>query len=186
MHDPIPTCEPRSVTAGDTWQWRRRVAGHRADDGWGLVYYLQGPSNGEFAGVAEADGNGWLVTVAPEDTQGLDPAGYQLHGFVQKLVASVVTERHRIYQDGLAVLANPAVQEAPRRSHAQEMYELLTAAIEGRLSADREQVIIDGTQITRIPHGDLERKRGIYAELVRQELDPHRSPIRSVVTRDAV
>ena len=184
VHDPIPTSEPRAVTAGDTWQWRRQIAGHRADAGWELVYFLEGPALLDVEGVAEADGAGWLVTATPEETAVLERGAYQLHGFIQQKEADVVVARHRVYRDTLAVAADPAVFDAPRRSHVEEMYELIVARLEGRLPADREQTLIDGTQIIRIPIAELLRLRGVYAELLRQELGG--APVQSVVCRDAV
>jgi hypothetical protein len=170
--DTIPTVEPSRVTAGDTWQWRRTVAGYSSADSWLLAYYLEGPGKltDGITGVAE-DGGGWLITVGPAASKDLPAGAYQLHGFVEtRDEDDVVTARHRIWRAGLLVRRDPATITAPRRSHNEEMYELITARLENRLPQDRENVTIDGTQITRIAIPELYRLRNLYAEGLRVEL----------------
>jgi len=122
----IPSIEPRSARAGDTWEWTRDLADYPADT-WTLTYTV-------FSGagvrpiVATADGTSYSIRVAPGDSAQFAAGRWDW-------VAHVTDGADR-YQAGSGVLTVlPDLTSAASydgRSHARRMLDAINAIMEGR------------------------------------------------------
>lgn len=99
-HDPVPTTEPKVLTAGTSWAWDRTLSDHPPGDGWALKYTLRGPNDLDV--TATVAGDTYEVRVTAADSGALGPGRYRLRGFVEK-----GTDRHLVYDEVLLVEASP-------------------------------------------------------------------------------
>ena len=73
----IPTKEPKTVVAGDRWQWRRTDLVNFPATTWGLTYYFRSNSaDGQFDITAAADGTSFSIDVPPSTTVGFVTGTY--------------------------------------------------------------------------------------------------------------
>ena len=131
----IPTTEPSSLRAGDTWQWRREDLADYPASAWTLVYYFRNAS-AHFDITASADGDAYAVTVA-KASSGKAPGWYDWIA-----VVSSATERHEVDRGRLEILpdyATAAVLDG--RSTARRILEAIDALILGRASADQVDTV---------------------------------------------
>jgi hypothetical protein len=71
----IPTIEPSSANAGDTWRWTRTLADYPASAGWALSYTLINAA-AKITINATASGDDHAVTVAAATTGGYAAGTY--------------------------------------------------------------------------------------------------------------
>lgn len=121
MAPTVPTAEPTTATAGETWRWTRDLSEFPATEGWTLSYHLTGPSATPSVAVTTV-GSGFDVRVAPAATAQLEAGTYTLIGRVTD--GSDVFE---VYRGPLQVLADPA-SSVPTVSHTERMIAALEAA----------------------------------------------------------
>ncbi|HEX6940901.1 MAG TPA: hypothetical protein VF158_15900 [Longimicrobiales bacterium] len=164
MPHEIPTEEPTEITAATTVQWDRVLAEHPPADGWTLKYAIRGPVDLDVA--ATVAGDVYQVRITAAETQPLTPGMYRLYGFVER-----GEDRYVVYDGSLEVLESP-IAPVGRATHAETVLAAIDARIEGRLTADLEEVTINGRSVKHIPIGELVRLRGIYAAKVDAERNP--------------
>jgi hypothetical protein len=133
----IPTTEPTTVRAGDTWQWRREdLAADYPASSWTLKYYFRNASN-KFDITASADGDAFAVTVAKATTAGRASGGYDWVASVES-----ATQRFDIGTGRLEVKHNYALDRSfDDRSFARRMLEAIEAALLDRASSDQLDLV---------------------------------------------
>ena len=146
---PMPnelTALPESFPAGTTIIYRKTLSDYPAGDGWTLKLHLAGASVKTFE--AEADGNDFVVTLAASATSSPFLAGlYQwtervsLSGAVYEIDSGIVT----VLPD-LSTAAAGDYQVWLERTIV-----VLTAHIEGRMTAGNESYMIAGRSVVKIP-----------------------------------
>lgn len=160
----VPTIEPTTLTAGDTWTWERTLADYPAPT-WVLSYRLLSQA-GEIAISASADGSDHLVSVAKATTAAYKAGLY-------KWFASVTdgTSRYQVGAGLVTVLPDPAAAGAgfDPRSHARRVLEAIEAVIEGRATKDQEEYSIGSRSLKRTPIAELLELRDRYRAEVRGE-----------------
>jgi hypothetical protein len=137
----VPTVEPATARAGDTWRWTRDLPDYPAPT-WGLTYTLFA-SSGVLSIVATASGALHSVSLAPATT-----ALYPASRYDWVAHASNGTDRFQVGAGVLQVL--PDVAEATAydgRSHARKMLDAINAMLEGRATGGDLDVV-------RVAHGD--------------------------------
>jgi hypothetical protein len=137
----VPTVEPTTARAGDTWRWTRDLPDYPAPT-WGLTYTLFA-SAGVLSIVATASGTLHSVDLAPATTALYTAARYDWVAHV-----SDGTDRFQVGSGVLQVL--PDVAEATAydgRSHARKMLDAINALLEGRATGGDLDVV-------RVAHGD--------------------------------
>jgi hypothetical protein len=158
----IPTSEPTSARAGDTWQWTRDLPDFPAP--WTLVYTFW-TSAAAFSLTAASSGSTHTVTASATAT-----AAYAAGRYSWTARVSSGTTQLTIASGVLHVL--PAVGLAmDTRSHARRMLDSINAILEGRAT--------DGDlDVMRTQHGEhstawdpeaLMRIRSQYAAVVASE-----------------
>lgn len=179
----IPTCEPRSFIAGDTVQWTKPLSDFLPSDGWALKYRMTNAMAGaEITAaniVATPNAAGyWDVALAAADSS-VAAGVWRLIGWV---VLAATGERHTIYDETVNVFADAATATpAALQTDNEKTLAAIDARLSGRMTADQEQVQINGTAITRIPIKDLRAMRGSYAAAVWREQNPDVSNPRHIV-----
>lgn len=166
-HD-VPDSEPTEIRAGESWQWDRTLSEHPPSDGWTLKYALRGPTDGDI--TASTSDETYEIREAPGNTD-FTPGHYRLVGYVQKESGGEVTEREVIYEGTVHVLPNP-ITAVNSKTHAEKVYESITAMIEGTASKEQRRLRINGREIERISISELLRLRNVYADQVRMERHP--------------
>jgi hypothetical protein len=158
----IPTSEPSTVRAGDTWQWTRDLPDFPAP--WALTYTFW-TATSAFSLTAAASGSTHTATVSKTTS-----AGYAAGRYDWTARVSSDTTQLTIASGVLQVL--PAVGLAmDTRSHARRMLDSINAILEGRAT--------DGDlDVMRTQHGEhstawdptvLMRIRSQYAAAVAGE-----------------
>jgi len=165
MAPTIPTIEPTSARAGDSWLWTAggSFASYPATDGWALTYELRGAQKitlGSIAGEVTANGTGWDVVVPASRTAGFSADSCQF----------------------AAVLALPDLELLPSLvlAGAGDMVEWartqlanVNKAIASRIAGDEpEGYTIDGEQVVRIPLEKLFALRIRFSNEINQAVNP--------------
>jgi hypothetical protein len=161
----IPTTEPLSVRAGDTWRWRRVLPDYPAPI-WSLSYALVNAA-GKITAAATADGSDHLVSLAPATTAAHAAGAYQW-------VAHVTdgTDRYQIGAGSITVLPDLSVATShDGRSHARRMLDAIDALLEGRATNDELHLVESslGDMTSRYQPDVLMTWRKHYAAMVASE-----------------
>ena len=165
MSTSIPTTEPTSARAGDTWRWSRSLADYPAPT-WTLAYTLVNAA-GKVSITAVADGAAHLVSVAPATTAAYAAGRYDW-------VAHVTdgTDRYQVDSGSIDVLPDlSSLSSYDGRSHARKMLSAIDALLESRATtADLDLVAtaIGDVSATKRPELLMEWRRH-YAALVASE-----------------
>lgn len=159
----IPTTEPISLRAGDTWQWTRENLSDYPATTWTLTYYFRNATS-YFDIAATADGSTFAVSVALATTATRAPGWYDWTAFVTDC-----TERYQVGQGRLEVLPDPAGAVAhDGRTFARRMLDYIEAALESRASTDQLDLItaqLENRSLTRDKAGMLSLRDRFRAEV---------------------
>jgi hypothetical protein len=157
----IPSTEPTSARAGDTWKWTRSLADYPASAGWTLKYRFKNASAG-FEIVASASGDDHAVTVAAATTAAYGAGDYSWIAWVE----GGSSEKYSVDAGTLSVLADyrsGAVGVAlDDRSHARKVLAAIEAVIERRATKDQEEYSLEGRSLKRTPVAELLKLRQRY------------------------
>ena len=135
MSASIPTTEPTSLRAGDTWQWRREDLDDYPASAWTLTYYFRNAA-ARFDVTATADGSHYAVTVAKANTG--KPAGW----YDWVAMASSATERFEVGSGRVEILPDwSAATTLDGRSFARQMLEAIEAALLARATTDQLDLV---------------------------------------------
>lgn len=163
----IPTTEPLSVRAGDTWKWTRTLADYPASS-WTLKYRFKNAAGG-FEVTASASGDDYSVTVAAATTAGYAAGSYTWIAWVE----GGSSEKYTVDQGTLTVgqdyRGSTAAAALDDRSHARKVLAAIEAVIESRASKDQEEYTINGRSLKRTSIGDLLKLRQKYQAAVAAE-----------------
>lgn len=172
---PVPSTEPTSAAAGDTWTWSRAFPDYPASE-YTLSYVIRGASALEWDGIWVTEtGDGYTVKIPPASTAELEPGTY-------RWVASV-TDGTDVWTAGSGVLTvtpNYADYDAgDAQTHNEKMLALLEDALEERITgvADGgrgtvENYAVEGRQVSLIPTEQLSILRNKYKRAVWRERNP--------------
>lgn len=162
----IPTTEPLSVRAGDTWKWTRSLADYPAST-WTLKYRFKNAAGG-FEIVASASGDDYSVTVSAATTAGYASGTYSWMAWVES-----GSEKFTVDQGTLTVGADyrgsTAAAALDDRSHARKVLAAIEAVIERRATQDQMEYTIEGRSLKRTPIADLLKLRQKYQAAVAAE-----------------
>lgn len=165
----IPTIEPASLRAGDTWQWTKSLGDYPASTPWTLKYRFKNASGG-FAITATADGDDYAVEVTATASKAYRAGVYSWFSWVENADAS---EKHTVASGSFTVLPDFRVSEADQpfddRSHARIVLAAIEAVLENRATLDQESYEIAGRSLKRTPLGDLIKLRQHYKAEVAAE-----------------
>lgn len=164
MAQSIPTTEPTSARAGDTWRWTRALSSYPADAGWTLTYVLWSASEAINI-TASADGSDHLIDISPVVTAAYTAGRYDW--------AARVSDGSDIYTVGTGIIQIlPALGAAmDTRSHARRMLDAINAMLEERATDGDVDVVRTaiGGRSTDYDLPTLIKLRQQYAALVASE-----------------
>lgn len=152
----IPTTEPLTARAGDTWQWRREdLSADYPASAWTLKYYFRNAAS-FFDVTAAADGDEFAVTVAKAST-----AAYTVGSYDWIAVVESATERFEKDSGRIEVLPNLATAAAyDVRGFARKMVDAIEAVLLSRATADQLDLVE-----TQLGDRGLKRDRASLIEL---------------------
>lgn len=153
MAPPIPSVEPTRFIAGDTVKWTKSLTDYPAGEGWSLTYTFIN-TGGKFTIAASADGDAFLVNIAPATSGGLAAGDYDWRAQVSKAgeVFTIATGRTTVQPSfGAATLDG--------RTTARKMLDAVEAVLENRASSDVAEYQINGRQLKYISIPDLLKLR---------------------------
>ena len=171
MAPTIPTSEPSSLRAGDTWRWKASYRDYPSTDGWSLAYSIRGLGvlTWDAAWIA-ADGTGFLITIPLASTGPLAAGDYEWVA-----TASKAGEKYTAGFGLLRVLPNLSTATAgQRQSHAEKMVGLIESELERRLTpaslggrSGAESYSAHSRQFTGIDTEVLTKMLGFYRAQIR-------------------
>lgn len=160
----IPTIEPTTANAGDTWRWTRTLADYPASAGWALSYTLINAS-AKITINASASGDNHAVTVSAATS-----AGYAAGSYDWRARVSRAGEVYTVGEGRITVRNAFGGSTFDARSHARKTLEAIEAVIEGRASSATLEYTIAGRTMKHIPMADLLALRDKYrAEVLRED-----------------
>ncbi len=171
MASTIPTDEPSTLRAGDTWKWTRTLADYPAST-WTLKYRFKHPTAAGFEITASASGDDHAVTVAASTTTGYTAGAWTWIAWVEAGGEKYTVDRGSIeilpdYRDGAATAT------LDDRSHARKVLAALEAWIENH-DLSVAEFEIAGRRMKYIPPAELAKLRDLYRAEVAREDDAQR------------
>ena len=166
MSAEIPTTEPGSLRAGDTWRWTKTLDDYPATS-WTLKYRFKSPTAG-FEITATTSGTDYSVTVAAATTAGYSSGTYTWIAWVE----GGTSEKYTV-DTGVSVV-NPdyrggtATAALDDRSHARKTLAAIESWIESR-NQGVARYSIAGREMQYIPISDLLKLRQVYKAEVAAE-----------------
>jgi hypothetical protein len=169
----IPTNEPLSLRAGDTWAWTRSLTDYPAT-AWTLKYRFKHPTAAGFEITATASGTDHAVSVAAAVTTSYTAGDWTWTAWVE----GGTSEKYTVDTGTVTILADyrsgAASATYDGRTHARKVLAAIEAVIEGRASKDQEEYTIAGRSLKRTPVADLIRFRTLYKAEVANEIAAER------------
>lgn len=158
MAETVPSGEPTTLTAGNTWSWTRTFPDYAPSESggtWTLSYAIVGLDRLQWsAGWVTTSGGVWTVTV-PATATNLRPGAYQWTAILTG-GSGYAGQRFTPASGVLTIAANPAnLKAGDTVSFAERTLAVVEAALEGRLTADMESYSIGGRSVTAIPVAEL-------------------------------
>lgn len=160
----IPTIEPTTANAGDTWRWTRTLADYPASAGWALSYTLINAA-AKITINASASGDDHAVTVNAATTAGYAAGIYDWRARVSK-----AGEVYTVGEGRITVRNAFGGSTFDARSHARKTLEAIEAVIEGRASSEVSYYMIGNRQLRYMTPAELLTLRDKYrAEVARED-----------------
>lgn len=160
----IPTIEPTTANAGDTWRWTRTLADYPASAGWALSYTLINAA-AKITINASASGDDHAVTVSAATTAGYAAGSYDWRARVSK-----AGEVYTVGEGRITVRNAFGGSTFDARSHARKTLEAIEAVIEGRASSEVSYYMIGNRQLRYMTPAELLTLRDKYrAEVARED-----------------
>lgn len=150
----IPSTEPDSLYAGETWQWTKHLTDFSAAT-YTLKYVLQKPGSPLILITASARGIDFAVTNPAATT-----AAYLAGNYIWTSYAELALTRFIVETGPLTIL--PSVLQVLTPSPAAQILGLIRAALSNRIPNGLESTNIDGQMISRIPLAELSRMETKY------------------------
>jgi hypothetical protein len=174
----IRTRWPPYLTAGATFKINRAFADYGTGD-WNYSLLFAGAQVANFSQgqITVSDAQTFSVTLAPVDTQKLNPSGAASapYTYVERLTAVSDGEIVDVCSGRIMVEPNLALAAAgDALSFEEKTLLVLEAAVQGRLTSDIENYSIAGRSVSKIPARELLQLRGQFKAIVWRQRNPGR------------
>ena len=175
---PVPTIEPTSAAAGDTWTWSRAFPDYPASE-YTLSYAIRGVTRLDWdSDWVTTSGDGFVVTIPAASTVDLGAGTYRWVANVTDIATGL--ERWTAGSGILTVTPNyDAYGDGDAQTHNEKMLALIESALEERVTgvADGgrgtvENYAVEGRQVSLIPTEQLNILRNKYRRAVWKERNP--------------
>ncbi len=169
MAAPIPTEEPKEITAGDSASWTRNFSDYSPGDGWALTYALipidgQGP----IVTFASTNSNGsHLVALTPADTQYWIAGEYRGQGYVTKTATG---ERHTVWEGRMMVQPDySSAGQIDTRTKARRILDFIDQSFERVAKKQVVESTVEGVSFRFRSLEELMKARNYWAAIVATE-----------------
>ncbi len=172
MSSDIPSVEPTSATAGDTWQWRHMSSTYPRSDGWVPAYRFAGPAVLEWDDdFTAADGEGWLFTVLASATEQLEAGQYTVFR-----IFTLDDERYTERVGVIPIAADPLkLEPGDEVFWAIPARDAVRAAIAGRATTAQMSSMIGGRQVmSYLPEQLMKLEAWLTAKIARRQRNGRR------------
>lgn len=179
----IPTSWPKFITAGATFKVDRVFSQFPGSPDWALSVLFAGPQIANISGTPQItpDGNVYHITLAPADTQPLNPGGGTSLAYtvVERLTAASTGEVYDVNVEKLMVSPNIALAtDGDYLTPEEKILTQLQTTLQARISGGAvESYSIAGRSITKISTPQLLEMIGQYKWKVYQQRNPGRPGI---------
>jgi hypothetical protein len=166
-----PPCrEPAVVSAGESWQWDRRVDDFPPSGGWTLAYHFVGPAAFTLDATTSDDGDYFEIRAAAATTAARAAGNYRVVGRVTD-----GTDTFEVFSGRIEVRPDAAEQGATL-SHNRRMLNQIEAALEAMVptSGMVTEITING-RTKKYGFADLRALAGTYRYRVWREENPGRT-----------
>jgi hypothetical protein len=155
-----------TLTLGDAWQWDRVVPEYPPSEGYALEYVLLGASVVRYSASTSSDGDWFSVRQAPATT-----AAYTLTGRcrIRGYVTKSTTERWQVFDGYVDLLGDPDALSGDQRTTNEIQLAAIRSALSNRLTADQEEVEINGRRVKFIPVSELAKLEAVWVLRVEAE-----------------
>lgn len=146
--------EPREITAGDLWAWRRDdLAADYPPADYTLKYFgvSRAASPITFDLVAQASQGGYLVSVPSATTAAIAAGEYD---WTAVIVRNADNARVEVDEGRWTIEADPIAGADPR-SYQERLLDAIEAVLEGKVTKDVSSYSIEGRQLVKIPIPEL-------------------------------
>jgi len=165
----VPTIEPLSARAGDTWKWTRTFADYPAS-AWTLKYQFKHPTLAGFTFTATASGDDFSISVAAATTAAFAAGSYSWVCWAE--TPTTATEKHTLDTGQMTVdpdlRAGTSTAILDDRSHARKMFDAIETWLETKDPAVAEYEIA-GRRMKYIPIAELVKLHNNYKLQVEAE-----------------
>ena len=167
MAHQIPETEPTALSAGSTWTWRRADLSDYPASVWTLSYRFKN-ATAAFDVTASADGDAFLIEVAPATTAAFAAGRYDWRAFVTD-----GTDVHEVDAGVFEVTPNFQTAEVyDGRTLSRRLLDAVNAILEQRATdgdIDLVSVAIGDRSVTRDPARLMEYRSKLELEVQRVE-----------------
>ena len=154
---------PEIFVAGDSYEFRVKLADYLPGDGWSLSYVIVNKDSDETISSA-ADGDEHVCSVTAAETATWSAGDYVMFGIVTD-----GTQRRTISKRNVCVQPDPTTGAIETRTHYEIVLDAIKALLENKADADQKAVTVDGELLTRYGWDELEKMREKYTGLVAKE-----------------
>lgn len=166
----IPSQEPNSVVAGDTWTWKKSLPDYSPADGWALTYYFNANGQTPQSAVGTTSGLDFLVTVSATTSAAFASTEWYWIAKVSK-----GSEVYTVDKGRFTVAPNPATFTGDPRSLVKRTLDAIQAAILGTASKDELSISVDGMALSYRSMDELARLEIRYQDRYNRELAAERA-----------
>lgn len=189
----IATVEPKELRVGDSWEWRiERLRADYPASAWALRYEFKN-ADAAFEILASADGDDFVIAVAPSVTAARVAGLYRWVAYVEQSETveevTTVTARKTVGTGPVLMLASYADDAAlESRSYWRRVYDNVLAVLENRASKDQQSYTINGRSLTLMTVEELlllldRAKRELDGEQIAEDLANGRGGARRLLAR---
>ena len=169
----IPDCEPRSLTAGDSWEWDRSLPKFPPSAGWALAYTITGPGDKVTVTAATSSEGDRFEVREDADAHASQPAGeYVMTGKASKGAA-----RYTVYgPHPVTILPNvEAVTGASLSELEQELADLKAVRDANPGTGGIAEMTIAGRTVKYRTMDEVNRRIGVLENALRYARSVSRS-----------
>jgi len=162
MSHTIPTALPKSLVAGDSWQWDKSLSEYPASEGYTYKtkLILKNTTGTVIDISSDANGDTHEVRVSAEDSNAYEAGAYRFNEYVE----SDAGERFTLKIGDITVYPNPETA-TDIRSYYEKIVEMIDAVLLGEATDNVKSYTIKNRTLAHYDITELKELRAMYSGL---------------------